>query len=257
MMKASILIANYNNDQYIIDCINSLKKQTYQNIEIIFFDDNSKDKSLDVVKRFSEVKLLINEKEKKIHGSFNQLNSYKEAFKKCSGEIILFLDSDDYFHEEKIANVVKEFEKNNNLKIIFDLPIIKTDRGEEIPKGQFLNKTYWPYIPPQSCISISRKYIEQVYDLIDFDLFPNIWMDFRIGIVSKYILDSYYILNKRLTYYRKSEKNISSKFKHMSRSWWKRRSEAHDYIKYFFLKHKIKYKKNLDYYFTKLINLVL
>ena len=108
-MKASVLIANYNNDQYIIDCINSLKKQTYQNIEIIFFDDNSKDKSLDVVKRFSEVKLLINEKEKKIHGSFNQLNSYKEAFKKCSGEIIFFLDSDDYFHEEKIANVVKEF----------------------------------------------------------------------------------------------------------------------------------------------------
>ena len=59
-MKVSILIANYNNDKYIIDCINSLKKQTYQNIEIIFFDDNSKDKSLDVVKRFPEVKLLKN-----------------------------------------------------------------------------------------------------------------------------------------------------------------------------------------------------
>ena len=59
-MKASILIANYNNDQYIVECINSLKKQTYQNIEIIFFDDNSKDKSLDVVKRFPEVKLLKN-----------------------------------------------------------------------------------------------------------------------------------------------------------------------------------------------------
>ena len=253
-MKASILIANYNNDKYIIDCINSLKKQTYQNIEIIFFDDNSKDKSLDVVKKFSEVKLLINEKEKKTHGSFNQLNAYKEAFKKSSGDIFFFLDSDDYFHEDKIESVVKEFEKNNNLKIIFDLPIIKTDGNEKIPKGQFLNKTYWPYIPPQSCISISRKYIEQVYDLIDFDLFPNIWMDFRIGIVSKYILDSYYILNKRLTYYRQSEKNISSKFKHMSKTWWKRRLEAHDYIKYFLLKHKIKHKKNLDYYFTKLIN---
>ena len=64
-MKVSILIANYNNDKHIIECINSLKKQTYQNIEIIFFDDNSKDKSLNVVKEFPEVKLLINEKEKK------------------------------------------------------------------------------------------------------------------------------------------------------------------------------------------------
>ena len=59
MKKVSILITNYNNDKYIIDCINSLKKQTYQNIEIIFFNDNSKDKSLDVVKRFPEEKLLI------------------------------------------------------------------------------------------------------------------------------------------------------------------------------------------------------
>ena len=253
-MKVSVLIANYNNDQYIIDCINSLKKQTYQNIEIIFFDDNSKDKSLDVVKRFSEVKLLINEKEKKNHDSFNQLNSYKEAFKKCSGEIIFFLDSDDYFHEEKIANVVKEFEKKNNLKIIFDLPIIKTDRGEKIPKGQFFNKTYWPYIPPQSCISISRKYIEQVYDLIDFDLFPNIWMDFRISIFSKYILNNFYILNENLTNYRINNLSVNAKFKYLTIRWWKRRIEAHEYIKHYFKLNKIKYSRNLDFFLTKLIN---
>ena len=253
-MKVSVLIANYNGANYISDCINSLKNQSYKDVEVIFFDDKSTDSSLEIIKKFSGVVILSNNTEKQKHSSFNQLNSYKEAFKKSTGEIIFFLDSDDYFHEEKIANVVKEFEKNNNLKILFDLPIIKTDKGEKIPRKQFLNNTYWPYIPPQSCLSISRKYIEQIYDLIDFDLFPNIWMDFRIGIVSKYILDSYYILNKRLTYYRQSEKNISSKFKHMSKTWWKRRLEAHDYIKYFFLKHKIKHKKNLDYYFTKLIN---
>ena len=256
-MKVSILIANYNNANYISDCISSLKNQSYKDIEIIFFDDKSTDLSLEIAKKFPGVVIISNSNEKQKHSSFNQLNSYKEAFKKSTGEIISFLDSDDYFHEEKISNVVKEFEKNNNLKVVFDLPIIKTDISEKIPKRQFLNKTYWPYIPPQSCLSISRKYIEQIYDLIDFNLFPNIWMDFRIGIVSKYILDSYYILNKRLTYYRQSEKNISSKFRHMSRAWWKRRLEAHDYIKYFFLKHKIKHKKNFDYYLTKLINFFL
>ena len=36
-MKASILIANYNNGKFIKNCIRSLKKQTYKNIEIIFF----------------------------------------------------------------------------------------------------------------------------------------------------------------------------------------------------------------------------
>ena len=48
--KVSILIANYNNEIFISDCINSLRKQTYKNIEIIFFDDFSKDHSIDKLK---------------------------------------------------------------------------------------------------------------------------------------------------------------------------------------------------------------
>ena len=47
-MKASVVIANYNNAKFIEDCINSLNSQTYNNIEIIFFDDNSKDNSIEV-----------------------------------------------------------------------------------------------------------------------------------------------------------------------------------------------------------------
>ena len=129
-MKVSVLIANYNNANYISDCINSLKNQSYKDIEIVFFDDRSTDLSLEIIKKFPEVIILSNSNEKQEHSSFNQLNSYKEAFKKSTGEIIFFLDSDDYFHQEKITNVVKEFEKNNNLKIVFDLPIIKTERGE-------------------------------------------------------------------------------------------------------------------------------
>ena len=45
-MRASVVIANYNNAKFINDCINSLKSQTYNDIEIIFFDDNSQDNSL-------------------------------------------------------------------------------------------------------------------------------------------------------------------------------------------------------------------
>ena len=126
-MKVSVLIANYNNDKFIDDCIKSLKNQTYKDIEIIFFDDDSKDSSVEVVKKFPEVELLKNDKQKKIYGSFNQLNSYREAFKKSCGEIIFFLDSDDFFHEDKVDHVVQEFKKKNNLKIIFDLPIFKND----------------------------------------------------------------------------------------------------------------------------------
>ena len=64
-MKASILIANYNNQIYIDECINSLLSQTYKNIEIIFFDDLSTDNSINEVKKFSKVKLILNKENKK------------------------------------------------------------------------------------------------------------------------------------------------------------------------------------------------
>ena len=57
-----------------------------------------------------------------------------------------------------------------------------------------------------------------------------------------------------MTFYRQSPKMISAKFTFLSFNWWKRRSQAHAYIKYFFLKNKIEYKKNLDYLFSTFIN---
>ena len=59
-MKASVVIANFNNAKYIQDCINSINSQTYNNIEIIFFDDNSKDNSIEIIKKFKNVKIIRN-----------------------------------------------------------------------------------------------------------------------------------------------------------------------------------------------------
>ena len=121
-MKASVVIANYNNEKYIEKCINSLKSQTYDDIEIIFFDDNSSDNSLDVVKNFSDIKIIEN-KEKSNYASLNQLNAFKQAVNLSNGELIFFLDSDDFFHEQKIETIVSYFIKNSKNQIVFDLPI--------------------------------------------------------------------------------------------------------------------------------------
>ena len=51
-IKVSVLIVNYNNSKYIKQCINSVLKQNYPNIEIIFLDDGSEDKSLEEIKPF-------------------------------------------------------------------------------------------------------------------------------------------------------------------------------------------------------------
>ena len=122
-MKASIVIANYNNSNFIEECINSLKSQTYKDIEIIFFDDNSKDNSINVIEKFSNIKILQNKTQTK-YGSLNQINAFKKSIEISTGDIIFFLDSDDYFKKDKIEKIINFFLKNNEKKIVFDFPII-------------------------------------------------------------------------------------------------------------------------------------
>ena len=75
-LKVSVLIANYNNQLHINECIDSIKKQTYQNIEIIFHDDFSTDNSIKCINQYSNIKIIKNKKRGK-YGSFNQMNAYK------------------------------------------------------------------------------------------------------------------------------------------------------------------------------------
>ena len=254
-MKASILIANYNSGGFVKECINSLIDQSYKNIEIICFDDDSNDNSLDEIKKFKNVHLILNNKKKKEHGCYNQINSYKKAFQHSTGDIIFFLDSDDYFRTDKVEKIINKFKNDDSLKILFDLPIF-TFKDKKLLKKKnysFLNN-YWPFLPPQSCISISRKYVSKIFDLIDFDEFPQIWMDFRIGIASKYIFNQLNILDEGLTFYRQSNTNISSNYKLFSKNWWKRRLEAHNFVIHFFKKNEILHSKNLDYLITNFVN---
>ena len=254
-IKASVLIASHNNSKFIHDCLESLNNQTYKNIEVILFDDCSQDNSVEEIKKFSNINLIQNTKNSRF-GSYNQMNAYKSAFKKSNGKIIFFLDSDDYFCADKIEKVINKFTLDQKVKIIFDLPIYKYENKIEkktYNKKKYL-KNYWPFIFPQSCISIRRDCMEKIFEEIHFESFPDIWMDFRISIYTNFILKNFFISKENLTYYRQSNFNVSSNFKFLGKSWWRRRLEAHEYVVSFFKKNNIHHSKNLDYIITILIN---
>ena len=252
-MKASIVIANYNNSKFIDECIWSLNNQTYRNLEIVFFDDNSSDNSLEVIKKFKNIKIIENKTQTEF-GSFNQMNAFKKSIQSSTGDIIFLLDSDDFFRKDKIEKVVNFFLKNKNENILFDFPIIKKNDKEIFQKKKInFYKTYWGYIHPTSCISIRRSYYDKLFDKVVDNKFSDIWLDLRILLFSKY-LDNYNVINDNLTFYRQFEGNESSKFKKFSKSWWKRRSLAHDYFLNFKTVNNIKISKNLDFYISKLIN---
>ena len=252
-MKASVIIANYNNAKFVKDCLNSLISQTYKNVEIIFFDDNSLDESIEIVEKYENIKIIKNKEQTKF-GSLNQMNAFKKAVEVSTGDIIFLLDSDDYFHFNKIEKIINSFSDDDNKMIIYDFPIILKNNNEitQNQKNNFF-KTYWGYIHPTSCISIRKKFISNLFESTITNSFTNIWLDLRIIIYSKY-LHSYDVINENLTYYRQTESNVSSKFRKFSKSWWQRRNEAHDYFFNFMNKNNLKISKNLDFYFTKIIN---
>ena len=130
-MKASVVIANYNNAKFIQDCINSLNSQTYKDIEIIFFDDNSSDNSIDIIEKFKNVKIIKNKIQTEF-GSLNQMNAFKKSIELSTGEIIFFLDSDDYFHKNKIEIIINTFIQNREQWIIYDYPIIVKEKKKKI-----------------------------------------------------------------------------------------------------------------------------
>ena len=252
-MKASIVIANFNNANFIKECIESLNSQTYKDFEVIFFDDNSKDNSLEIIKEFKNVIVIKNTIQTRF-GSLNQINAFKKAIELTTGEIIFFLDSDDYFHKNKIEKIISKFSDDKNKMIIFDYPIILNKNREILKrKKNSIFQSYWGYIHPTSCISIRKNFVKKVFESISGNKFTDIWFDLRILLFAKY-LHNYNVIDDNLTYYRQTEGNVSSKFSKYSKKWWKRRGEAHNYYFNFMNNNNLKIQKNLDFYITKIIN---
>jgi glycosyltransferase involved in cell wall biosynthesis len=257
--KVSVLIVNYNNSFFLRRCIESVEEQKYKNKEIIVVDDQSTDNSLNVLKEFKKIIVIKNNKKTYI-GSYDQINAYKIALNNSSGEIIFFLDSDDFFTKNKINTIVRYFLNNKNDNIVMDKPIIffnKIKKFKSLKKRRETSLIPWPRFSPQSCISIRREYLLKIYRTISIKKFPTIWFDFRIIIFTFIKHKKVSAINKFLTFYQQSENSASAVYKLFSKKWWLRRNEAHDYFNYINQKiNKTKYY-SLDFFFTKYLNSLL
>ena len=259
-IKVSILIANYNGEKYLDKSIKSCLKQNFKkNFEIIVIDDNSTDNSFQKIKKFKEkIKILKTNKSKNKSkfNTFYQLNTYYQGFKKAKGEIICFLDSDDYLKENKLLEIEKHFTKNRRLCFIFDKPMFVDPTGKiKLRNTNYhFRKNKWPKFPPQSCISIKKKLIKLNEKKLFKKKFPLTTLDFRIAALAFLNKEKTLFLNKKLTYYLNHNENESSKnFKKFNSNWFKRRLEGYEYF-------KTVNKKNfytIDYFMTLMINFFL
>ncbi|WP_081047081.1 bifunctional glycosyltransferase/CDP-glycerol:glycerophosphate glycerophosphotransferase [Mammaliicoccus sciuri] len=94
MNKLSIIITYYNNEEHIIDCIESIKKQRNQNFDLIIVDDGSADSSADLIKEATRDydKSITHIKLEENTGHAHARN---KALEKVNTQYLMFLDADD------------------------------------------------------------------------------------------------------------------------------------------------------------------
>ena len=118
----SILITNYNKRNYIKKTLNSCIEQNFKNKEILVFDDVSTDNSYEIIKKFSNIRLIRNQKKKFKSPPLNQINGIIELFKKSKGELIFLLDGDDLFKKNKLSYIYNIFAKDKKINFLQDRP---------------------------------------------------------------------------------------------------------------------------------------
>lgn len=108
--KVSIIVPVYNVEKYISKCLDSLINQTYKNIEIVLVDDGSQDKSRKFIKEYQK-------KDSRIKAVFKENEGVSTArnigIDNSLGELICFVDSDDYVMSDYVEHLVKLLSKDD------------------------------------------------------------------------------------------------------------------------------------------------
>lgn len=130
-LYVSIIINNYNYDRFLADAIDSALNQTYTNIEVIVVDDGSTDNSRNVIAQYGDRIIPLLQANGKQGAAFNH------GFAHSKGDIILFLDSDDYLHPHGVERIVAAW-KPGLSKVHYRLDVVdETDQPREFsyPQG--------------------------------------------------------------------------------------------------------------------------
>ena len=141
-MKYSIIIPIYNTEKYLEKCLNSIINNN--NIEIILIDDASIDNSYEICleysKKYDNIKVFHNEKNKGVSYCRNLgiLNS--------KGEYLIFIDSDDTLYENTINKIDKKINKNNDIYFFKNYKIIENKKEIIIDKNISLINTKDDYL---------------------------------------------------------------------------------------------------------------
>ncbi|HFI0430083.1 TPA: glycosyltransferase family 2 protein, partial [Streptococcus suis] len=116
MAIISVCVPVYNSSTYLKECIESIRNQTFKDLEIICVDDGSTDNSLEILKEFQKldprIQLIVQERNMGVGAARNR------AIDLASGQYMSFIDSDDFIEPEMFEELYnKAIEKDAEIAI--------------------------------------------------------------------------------------------------------------------------------------------
>lgn len=192
-MKISIITVSFNSAATIVDCINSVNKQTHNKIEHIIIDGDSKDNTIELINSIqNRVSTIISEPDKGIYDAMNK------GIALATGDIIGILNSDDFLASPYVLeNIIQTFEKENCDAVYGNLDFVSSDNSNKIirhwksspfKKGSFAKGWH----PPHPTFYVKRKIYEK-YGMFDTSL--NVSADFELMLrfIEKHQIKVHYI----------------------------------------------------------------
>ncbi|MDE1512177.1 glycosyltransferase [Serratia nevei] len=126
--KVSVVIASYNTEKYIVECVNSVLNQDYQNVELVVVNDGSTDATgallAEVARNHTNVKVVNQENQ-------GQSAARNNGVSVATGEFVVFLDSDDIFDVSLVSKCVTALVSTHSDIVFFNAETFYDD--DEFP----------------------------------------------------------------------------------------------------------------------------
>jgi glycosyltransferase involved in cell wall biosynthesis len=179
----SVLINNYNYGCFLPRAIDSALRQRASDAEIIVVDDGSSDQSRSVLEGYEKrVKVLFQENQ-------GQAAAINAAVKASSGDILCFLDADDWWAPDKLSTTAAAFQSNPHASLVYHRlqptqtdgsmafkPIPRTLCSGDLSLRLARSAGWWPF-PLTSAIAVRRSAWDAAGDIPDqFRISADAWL---------------------------------------------------------------------------------
>jgi glycosyltransferase involved in cell wall biosynthesis len=249
----SIIINCYNGDRYLREAVDSVMSQTYQNWELIFWDNQSDDQSEKIFKEYNDLRLQYFYAQ--THTRLYEARNY--ALEKTKGKFIAFLDVDDWWEPTKLEQQILLFSDDEVGLVYSNYWIENTNNNRTkviykkiLPSGYVLDEQLKHYTVGMLTMIVRRKAVESLSYAFDprYQIIGDFDLSIRLAVKWKFASIQY-----PLAHYRMHDNNLSTKHRQLHNQeieqWFDETSNNHEIsIKKGYHDHKkvLTYLKGLE-----------